>query len=193
MHRIPKNFQIPFHNPRNKKNHRQNKLPKLKKYKTSILLDIISRIGYFTYFAFDNIYVISALRKFPKKDQLKYFYISKGGWLFSNLISIIKNFYDIYLLKTSEKKNNNDNDNDSDNNNNIIDQSDSDQSFKSETDNEYVDKKSEDIYSHQKEILGRFCDTIISAHFCEIPEMYFDYSISDGVLSIAGIISSCII
>ena len=168
--------------------------------KTSIIFDIISRIGYLIYWSFDNLYVISALRKFPKNQQLKYFFISKTGWFFANLISILKNLYDIFLLKNSKILNensfeyesfgNNNINNDNDNNNNK-----SDSNFNSELDNNnaFLNKINEEIYFHKKEILARFCELLISMHFLEVPERFFNIRFTDGMLSIAGIISSCII
>jgi hypothetical protein len=166
--------------------------------KTSIIFDIISRIGYLIYWGFDNLYVISVLRKFSKNTQLKYFFISKTGWFFANLISILKNLYDIFLLKNSNLNkiknqnynnsldiyNNNDIDLDIDNINNSI----------NELDNKGIMKKiNDEIFLHKKEILARFCDLLISAHYLEIPERFFNLRFTDGILSIAGMISSCII
>jgi hypothetical protein len=171
---------------------------KSKNKKTSIIFDIISRIGYLIYWGFDNLYVISALRKFPKNTQLKYFFISKTGWFFANLISILKNLYDIFLLKNSNVNkikienynynnslgSSNNNDYDIDNLNNSI----------TELDNKFIIKKiNEEIFLHKKEILARFCDLLISAHYLEIPERFFNLRFTDGILAIAGIISSCII
>lgn len=154
--------------------------------KTIILLDVISRIGYLIYWGFDNLYVISVLRNVPRKQQFKYIYISNVGWFFGNLISIIKNLFDlVILLKKSEEGQNhlkysNTNNSLNFNNNHIFNTED------------IMLNINYQINNNIKEIIARTADLIISTHYIGIPQWLFNFKLNDLIISICGLTSACI-
>lgn len=183
--------------------------------KTSILLDLISRLGYFIYWSFDNLYVLSALRNLPRKQQSKYIYVSNIGWFIGNLVAVLKNLFEIIILLRNTKLenyadqynkaytnlysnsgiNNNNNNINLDlvsfnnlGNNNPKNLFDSMLSFE-----EIKINHNDEILKHVKEIIARLCDMVISSHFIGIPQRFFKFKLNDLILSICGITSSCII
>lgn len=189
-----------------------NKLKDLqwKSDKTSICLDIISRLGYMIYWSFDNLFVLSSLRNSPRKDRFKYIYISNMGWFFGNSISIIKNLFDIIMLmknSTQQKAlaqdislfgSNLSNIADIENFNFIkINEKKSSKTFHEMhahplSIEESKSIRNSEIIKHTKEIIARIADLVISSHSLGIPQRLFNIKLNDLILSICGLTSSCI-
>ena len=78
--------------------------------KTPVILDILSRLGFFFYWIFDNIQILSSI-KFLNADANFNLKIASYWWLFGVIMSIIRQVLDLISLlqkknKESEKKEN---------------------------------------------------------------------------------------
>ncbi len=181
-----------------------------KKDKTPIFLDLISRVGYLIYFSFDNLFVLAALRNLSKIKQSNYIYISHMGWFIANLVSVLKNLYEIFIIFRKENSDNilalnyNENLNFSININNSSDlvgfynrniPSSNKNIFDSSKFTLYDQNNNinDEIIKNITEIIARICDMVISSHYIGLPQRFLGFKLNDLVLSICGITSSCII
>lgn len=65
--------------------------------KTPIIFDILSRLGFFFYWIFDNIQILANI-KFINADSSFHLRIASWGWLFGILFGIARNLYDLIEL-----------------------------------------------------------------------------------------------
>ena len=71
--------------------------------KTPVILDILSRLGFFFYWIFDNIQILASI-KFLNTDPNFHLKLASYGWLFGIVTSIVRQVMD--LISLLQKKNN---------------------------------------------------------------------------------------
>jgi hypothetical protein len=148
----------------------------IKKHKTPILLEIMSRIGYLIYWVFDNFYLLASVKIIKSNSATHFSKVAHMGWLFGILWAILKNLYElIYLLSNKD----------------ISIGLMYEHSFNNK---EYYHRiiREQEILRLLIEILGKLGDIIPACSGSGLDKKYFRLEFSDGAIGIGGAISSCI-
>jgi hypothetical protein len=143
--------------------------------KTPIIFDILSRLGFFFYWIFDNIQILSSI-KFLHFDPAFHTKIASFGWMFGIIFGIAKHVYDLIGLlnkKFSVKV-----EGDKDKTNFIKDESKLNDDF--------------EIIKILINITGKLGDLITASNAAGIPQKLFGKGFNDGLIGIGGLWASIV-
>lgn len=133
--------------------------------RTPVYLDILSRLGFFFYWIFDNIQILSSI-KFIKADPNYHLKLASWGWFVGIIFGIARHLYDLMeLLKKKRSK------------------------FE---DVEEQKKISFNINKLIIDIIGKLGDLVTASNGIGLPQKFFGKGFSDGTIGIAGFIAALV-
>jgi hypothetical protein len=126
--------------------------------KFPVVLELLSKVGFFFYWIFDNIQILASV-KFLKADANYHLKLASISWLFGILFSLTKSIYDLLGLINKKCQNKDD--------------------VKDDT-----DKK---ILKVLIEITGKLGDLVVASNGAGVSQILFGKPLSDGILGIGGL------
>jgi hypothetical protein len=139
--------------------------------KIPIIIDILSKLGFFFYWIFDNLQILSAI-KFINSDPQYHLKLASWGWVVGLIFGLARNLYD--LLGYLEKKK-------------------ADNSSETRDKNVKKDPKLDFlIMKTLVDITGKFGDLITASNGAGIPQKLFNRSFSEGAIAMGGLWSSLV-
>ena len=140
--------------------------------KTPIFFEILSKLGFFFYWIFDNIQILSSI-KFLNADPNYHLKMASISWVIGLIFSLAKNVWDLIQLlnkKCCESK---------------ISSLD-EKSKKEESKINFL------ILKTLLEITGKLGDLIAASNGAGIPQMIFGQGFSDGLIGVGGLWASIV-
>ena len=138
--------------------------------KTPIVLEILSRIGFFFYWIFDNIQILASI-KFLNADAQFHLKIASWGWFFGVLFSLAKNVLDLMVLLNKKAE----------------------ESSKSEDAEKKKDSKIDvQILKTLIEISAKLGDLICAANAAGVTQKVLGHGFSEGTLGMAGLYAALV-
>lgn len=133
--------------------------------KTPVYFDILSRIGFFFYWIFDNIQILASI-KFIKADPSYYLKLASWGWFVGIIFGIAKHLYDLIdLMMRKQSKS---------------------------VDEAELKRIDQQILRTIIDIIGKLGDLVTASNGIGLPQKLFGKGFSDGTIGIAGFVAALV-
>lgn len=130
--------------------------------KTPIILEILSKLGFFFYWIFDNIQILSSI-KFLNADPNHHLKLASISWVIGLIFGLAKNVWDLIQLFNKKSK-----------------------EMKADPKIDFL------IIKTLVEITGKLGDMLAASNGAGIPQKIFGKGFSDGVIGIGGLWASIV-